>query len=410
MAIQVQTASGNGVALSNSVRTQYIENYLEGALSERLYDQIAMPVPGDMSQMKRGSSVQVNFLSDMDIGTSAISEVTDVTPQSLRDATASITPTSRGEALQASENLMIKAFTDYAAKFAQRVGANMMETVDTVARDAAVKGDFVLRASATARGSLDAGTTAHRCSEADFLEAAGYIDSFRIPGFKDAVNGSPMWPAIMHTFVYHDILKEASGNVIAVAQYQNAGLYFNHEMGEAHGFRFVVSPNAKVLFGAGIANAKSVNTVLASELTALSTSLVISNTSSIEQGAWLNIGTVDTGSTHQYNAERVKYTSKASAPTINFIGSGANGGVRWDHAAGAVVNNNDSIYTVVIGGPDSLVKVYAPEVGEYGQLVGPKKDGILDQWDTLGWKWYGGYGRFRENGLVRLEVTVSNEA
>ncbi len=105
----------------------------------------------------------------------------------------------------------------------------------------------------------------------------------------------------------------------------------------------------------------------------------------------------------------MKYISR-STNTVTIIGEGASGGLRFDHASGAVVNNNDSVYTIVIGGPDSLAKVYAPEVGEYGQIVGPKKDGILDQWDTLGWKWYGGYGRLRENGLVRLEVSVSNEA
>ena len=137
--------------------------------------------------------------------------------------------------------------------------------------------------------------------------------------------------------------------------------------------------------------------------------MVVASTNSIENGAWLNIGTVDTGSTHQYNGERVKWISSSDA-TISFIGEGSSGGCRFDHASGAVVNNADSVYTVVIGGPDSLAKVYAPEIGEYGQIVGPKKDGILDQWDTLGWKWYGGYGRLRENGLVRLEVSVSNEA
>ena len=407
MTIQVVTQSGSSQALSNSVRTQYIENYLEGAMSQRLYDQIAAPIGSNMSMLKRGSSVQVEFLSDMDVGTTAISEVTDVTPQASRDAVASITPTSRGEALQASELLGIQAFTDYSAKFAQRVGANMMESVDAVAKDAAVKGDFVLRT--TVRGSLDAGTTSHRCSETDFLEATGYLQSFRIPGFVDPINGQNMWPAIMHPFVFHDILQEASGNVIAVAQYQNASVYFNHEFGQAHGFRFVVSPFAKVLYGAGAANSKSVSTTLSSSLTALSTSMVVAATNSIENGSWLNIGTVDTGSTHQYNGERVKYLSAADA-TISFIGEGSTGGVRFDHASGAVVNNNDSVYTVVIGGPDSLAKVYAPEIGEYGQIVGPKKDGILDQWDTLGWKWYGGYGRLRENGLVRLEVSVSNEA
>ena len=98
MTIQTATASV-GQPLSNSIRTQYIEDYLEGAEQERLYDQIAAPIGKSMETLQRGSSVQVDFLSDMQPGTTAISEVADITPQALRDATASISPTSRGEAL-----------------------------------------------------------------------------------------------------------------------------------------------------------------------------------------------------------------------------------------------------------------------------------------------------------------------
>ena len=106
----------------------------------------------------------------------------------------------------------------------------------------------------------------------------------------------------------------------------------------------------------------------------------------------------------------IRNNLRLKAATITFIGEGANGGARFDHAIGATINNSDTAYTVTIGGRDSLVKVFAPEVGEYGQLVGPKKDGLADQWDTMAWKWYGGYGRLRENGLVRLEVSSSLEA
>ena len=408
MSIQVVTATGVGVALSNSIRTQYVENYLEGAMAERLYDQIAAPIGKNMQELKRGSSVQVEFLSDMPVATAAISEVTDITPTYLVDAVASVTPTSRGAALQASQELQIKAFTDYEAKFSKRVGANAMESIDAVARDAAVKGSFVLRAAV--RGSLDAGTTGHRASETDFLEASGYLQSFKVPGFVDPINGSSTYPAIMHPYVLHDILKEPSSIAVGIAQYQNQSLYFNHELASLHGFRLVVSPWAKVFYGQGAAHAGPYGSNIGTAITALAKAFTTTgDTVSSDNGAWINIGTVETGSTHGYNKERVRFVSR-TANAITIIGEGANGGFRFAHAAGTPVNNADSVYTVVIGGPDSLVKVYAPEVGEFGTIVGPKKEGILDQWDQLGWKWYGGYGRLRENGLVRLEVSVSNEA
>jgi hypothetical protein len=49
------------------------------------------------------------------------------------------------------------------------------------------------------------------------------------------------------------------------------------------------------------------------------------------------------------------------------------------------------VFPIVFGGPSSLAKMYAEDIGEFGQMVGPKKDGLLDQFGSIGWKWYGGY-------------------
>jgi hypothetical protein len=49
-------------------------------------------------------------------------------------------------------------------------------------------------------------------------------------------------------------------------------------------------------------------------------------------------------------------------------------------------------------------------VGEYGQVVGPKVEGLLDQFTSVGWKFYGGYARLSENRLMRYECSTSYEA
>src|SRR3990167_1342182 len=112
----IQTTSN----LTNSIRVQYLEKYIEAAMFQRLYDQLAVPIGKDesmvMQQAMRGSSVQVDFLSDMSPGTTAINQTSDISAQTLRDAVATITPTSRGEALQWSENLDIQVYTDYGEK------------------------------------------------------------------------------------------------------------------------------------------------------------------------------------------------------------------------------------------------------------------------------------------------------
>jgi hypothetical protein len=86
---------------------------------------------------------------------------------------------------------------------------------------------------------------------------------------------------------------------------------------------------------------------------------------------------------------------------------GPNGGLLHDHANGITINNNNSVYTMVFGGPQSLAKVYSTSVGEYGTVVGPQKMGNLEQWTGIGWKWYGNYGIMSENNIIRCEVSSS---
>jgi hypothetical protein len=124
---------------------------------------------------------------------------------------------------------------------------------------------------------------------------------------------------------------------------------------------------------------------------------------------WWTIGTEETDSTHYPTNERV-YAVSYSGSVVTIIGEAGNSGFRFDHAAGAGVRNADSVYTIVFGGPKSLAKVYQPSIGEYGQPVGPKKDGILDQFWTLGWKFYGGYSIMSQNRILRAEVTADSDS
>ena len=72
--------------LSTSIRGRYKDTYMEAAKRQLVYDQLAIPVPGvSMDEAARGSSVTVPFLSGMTPGTTAISQVADVTPEILKD-------------------------------------------------------------------------------------------------------------------------------------------------------------------------------------------------------------------------------------------------------------------------------------------------------------------------------------
>lgn len=393
-------------SLPLATRGRYMDKYLQAAQERQIYEQFCYPISQDKDMLQKSTSVTVPFLSGMDIKDQQISESVDIELQDLDDASASISPTSRGDGIQDSEKLLLTAYTDYAARRHQIVGDNLMATLESVAIETALNGTLVHRAAA--RASLDAGTAGHRLSDSVFFQIANKLKEFRCPAAMtdDGMKIASGWMAVMHPDAYYDLL--TGGNVLAAAQYQNLNLLYNDEVGEINGFRIVNSPFAKVFGGAGADNGTAAAYVLTTDSDRLDTSLAITTATNVAVGRYLTVGTEETGSTFYPNNERVEHISGTTTSVIQ--GSGVNGGMRFSHAAGEAVRNADSVYPVLFGGPMSVAKVYASEVGEFGEIVGPKKDGRLDQFVSLGWKWYGGYGVINQNWLVRGEFSSSLDA
>lgn len=392
--------------LDGSVRTLYAAEYVEGAKYSKLYEQLAVPVSqyGVEKAARLGNTITLNFLSDVVRGTSVIPENTDVTPTTLADATATLTPTSRWVALQWSEEMDIDQYTDFTARRYRLVGEAMAETIDSLARDAALQGTQVMRFAA--RASLDAGTTTHYLNGAAMEEVNVQLQTLKVAPFL--MNGRNEYFAIMHPSAFYDL--RSSDTILPVAQYQESNIALRYELGQLGPFKLIVSPYAKVFIGQGAANATAVSTTLSAASSALDTTIALSSSANIASGyKWLNIiDTAETSNTHVGTNERVKYVSGTSTATI--VGSGANGGLKYAHAAGAAVTNADSVYAVAYGGPASIAKAFDAVTGEYGQLVGPKMTGLLDQFISLGAKFYGGYGIVNQGWMLRGEYSTSLEA
>jgi len=276
-----------------------------------------------------------------------------------------------------------------------------------LAIDVATTGTWVERT--TTRANLDAGTVSHRASDSLFRKYDAKFQSMKVPGYVDA-NGVPsVWPAIMHPYVFHDISE--SGNVDAIGIYQDAGIHLNWELGKIGNFRLVSSAWAKVFGGAGIDNATAVTSSVNGTHYPLDTTVVLDDNEAayITYGELWWIGTEETTSTNYPTNEPFKPLS-ASTYTVTINGIGPNGGLRYEHGTGDTVVNNDSVYTIVFGGPQSLVKIFATNVGPYGQIIGPKTQGLLDQFNSIGWKFYGNYGLVSQNRIMRYECSTSYEA
>jgi len=393
--------------LSNSRRARYLEEYLQSAVMHRLYDQFSYAVSADKEKLQRMSSIVLNFLSDMDIETTAISETVDITPQVLIDATVSITGTSRRGAIQDSEKLLLEAYTPYAAERFAKIGKNMMLSVDELAKAAMLQGALVSRAAA--RASLDAGTAGNRLADSDFAAVEARLAALRVPTFIDGTDfaaGTPRWMALMGVEPYYDL--RSSGNIDNIAIYQDKRILLNNELGQLGQFRIVVSPFAKTFYGAGADNASSVDTTIATTaVEALATTVTVAANTNIAVGTRLAVGTEETANTFYPMNEYVEVTGIANDPIMDIVGQGPNGGFLYEHAIGESLRNADNVHTVAYGGPKSIAKVYASEVGEYGEVVGPTLSGLAEQFVSIAWKWYGGYDRISEAWLLRGEYASS---
>lgn len=394
---------------TNAVRTRYTGRYQKAARARRLYDQLATPVSAAQNELEKtrgmGTSYTFNFASDMEIGTTAINQTSDIVPQAIVDAVSTITPTSLGEAMKWSEMLGIQEYTNGMADRAEKVGDNAMESIDNLAMEAALKGSVVLRGQA--RASLDAGTATDNWTEAAMWKSKTLIDSLKMPIFLDQAGRSVRF-AIAHSDAFYDLFH--GGNVMSSLIYGGLPgmILLNGEIGEIAGFRLLISPFAKVFGGAGADNASDANYALSADSAALALTLGVTTGTNAGAGRLLTVGTEETGNTFYPRNERVKHISGTTTSTI--VGSGANGGMRFAHTTAEYVRNADSVYPVAYGVPGSLVKIFAKETGAFGELVGPKKDGLADQWESLAWKFYGGYGRVAENRIVRGEYSSSLDA
>lgn len=401
MAIQTTTNPS-----TNAYRTKYAADYIEAIHGKRrVYDKYAVGVGDSQFNMEKNgwlaSTYLFNFASDMTPATSAISQTVDIVPQLLRDATSTITTTSRGDALQWAEAVDIKAYTNYGRARHLALGENMMESIDLLAQSAALTGGLVVRSAA--RASLDAGTAADRFTDASIAKMGARVKALHAPTFA---NGKLM--VTVHTDAFYDLIQ--GGNVVTIAQNIRPDILMKQELASWGDFSIDATAYAKVFGAAGADNASVVATTLSVAENALDTSIVVASASNIVAGAQLTIGTEETGDTHYPTNEIVFVRSTyTSGTTIPIIGEGANGGLRFDHGGGSAVRNADNVYPAVFGGR-SIIKAFANETGQYGEVVGPLEQGILKQFRSLGWKWYGGYGLVADNYIARGEYSSSLQA
>lgn len=223
--------------LSNQVITSYVKVGMFALRALPVFDPFAKVRPGDVTNP--GSPVSFTFWTDMTAATSALTETTDITPVALADSRVTVTPAEHGNGILTT--IKIRKDT-YVASFdsdaANLVAWNMVDSIDTLARNALDGGTNVEYVGQTAEASI----TASNIITADLVR--------KKKAELDTANAMPFdgdFYAAIHPAVAYDLKGETGdGAWVSPAQYVNTEKLYNNEIGKFGGFRFVETSRAKL--------------------------------------------------------------------------------------------------------------------------------------------------------------------
>jgi N4-gp56 family major capsid protein len=361
-----------------------------------------VPAGGVLSEGAGYSSLRIPSYHRLLPANTTRSEVTDISPVQLRDSQITFNNSLYGNAVQLSLKLQKDASKNMFQIAAALVAENAAESVDYVAREVAIAGrGFELgngssRADVNADGALTPGML---YNAAGYLASAPKLDG----GLNQPTIGGGL-AAIMRNAVIADLAENSS--IILLGQYRDSApeTVLMGEVG-AHvsGVRLIVSDYAKIFHGGGSTLAVSSDN-LANAVTAGASTLEASTALTSASQTYLTVGTRETTNNGtQTNVETV-FAVGATTAAFAITGGAPNGGLVYDHSSDTPIGGYNQVHAVVIMGAKALAKVHDGSIGANPQLLPPKVDGLLDQWDSAQWRWYGGFGRWAENRLYRLEV------
>jgi len=399
---------GSGT-LAPEVRAQYDKEYLIASQANLAYDQLTDA--RDAPDAPNGVSREFPLIDSLQPQFGVLDEMTDVTPQVMRANAISVTLGEHGGAVQLTRFVIGVSYSDVLEQAAYANGYNMAESIDIFARDTMGQGgrQYFPVAGAT-RATLSGATATHKLAPGP-LELVSMLARQR---------GMPLFPdntlaAVCHPFVIYDLLQDTA-SIRALSIQQHAEIMFNAEIAYWGGIRLVSTRNAKILWGAGAANASAVATTLAANSLVGDSNIKVTAITNIAVGQTLTLVDVtEPGNTWTNTNEGFVVTAVGTAGAGGTgitgyavdPGPGDAGGLRFAHTSGIAITNNYSVFPVSVVGPRSVVKAWSTLTGPYGEsVVAPSVD-TLGRFQAIGWYAILGYARTRTDWVNRIEVASS---
>lgn len=392
------------VQLAAEVKPLYDGDFLMACQGRDYWDQFA-----DLRKQmngERGNTYNFPIVESLQPQTSVLDELADVTPQRLNANEVSVTLREYGGAVELTKYVDATSYSDPLRQAAYANGYCLAESIDLIARAVYGQGGRqFFQNGRTARSQFAGQSTAADRVTYNFFTRLGMLTkTIFMPLYDDG-----MVMTVVHPFVKYDLLLDTT--VQGVANRLTPEMLFNGEVACLSGIRIVETPNAKSFWGAGATAVSSAVTTLATAAAPGDTSIVVAANTNIAVGNILAIiDAAETGNTWSDTNEAFVVTGINSTTISGYAltpGPGDGGGLRYAHASGITVNNNNSVYPIVCFGPDSVTKVCSDYTGPYGETVVTGPFDRLGRFINLGFYALLGYARTRTGWIARGEVGSS---
>jgi N4-gp56 family major capsid protein len=194
-----------------------------------------------------GATHTFTIFQDLAVASSALSEVTDVTPVALSDSQVSVTMQEYGNAVVTTAKLRATSFIDVDPVAANAVGYNAGISIDSVCRDVLQAGTNVIYATGGATDPSSRATVQPEdlLSANDVRKVVAQLRKANVP----TINGS--YVAFIHPDVSYDFRSATDAAAWRTpANYVNPEGIYNGEIGMFEGVRFMESSRAPLFANA----------------------------------------------------------------------------------------------------------------------------------------------------------------
>jgi hypothetical protein len=399
--------------MTNSVTTVYEkEYYLLAAQKPGVWGQFVDWMTPISSSGGGGSSYNFPVYGELDpVESYDTNEDADIVPQKMSDGYTTVTPRFYRGLTSTTKLLRLQSRTDLDKLAAEEMTIQRVNSLDRILRRSACGyGSSYPTQTIHIDGSvamldLTAATSTDNVTYAFLMDLAAYAASMGIEPYSGGGFIAPVHPLLF-------------AEIKGLTEYKSMGYYQDEQKITGGlekpitlaGITFVPTLAGRLYLGSGDQIAGSAASFLDTAANKGATTLAVNNNSTLSAaiGDYVTIGTIETeGASPSTNLEQVKVTDvNSNTLTIRAAGVGEDFGLRFDHAAGAVVNCNYNVAAIPLIGKNSLVGVYSSEAGKDGKAIVDDTKDIFGLVKYYGWWWYGGLTAIQKR-VVLGKVAIS---